>query len=83
MPRAIHKLSARTAETISKPGRHSDGGGLYLSISTDGRRRWVLLYTWQSKIREAGLGPANKGGVSPEGGAREGGARPKVGQGGR
>ena len=44
MARAIHKLSARAAETISKPGRHSDGGGLYLSISGEGRRRWVFLY---------------------------------------
>ena len=64
MPRAIHKLSARAAETITKPGRHSDGGGLYLSISSGGRRRWVFLFTWHGKIREAGLGPAGKGGVS-------------------
>ena len=64
MPRAIHRLSARAAETISKPGRHSDGGGLYLSISSGDRRRWVFLYTWQGRIREAGLGAAGKGGVS-------------------
>jgi hypothetical protein len=35
MARAIHKLTARAAETISNPGRHSDGGGLYLSISAE------------------------------------------------
>ncbi len=64
MARAIQKLTARAAETISKPGRHSDGGGLYLSISGDGRRRWVFLYTWRGKLREAGLGSAAKGGVS-------------------
>ena len=64
MARAIHKLTARAAETISKPGRHSDGGGLYLSISADGRRRWVFLFTWRGKQREAGLGAAGKGGVS-------------------
>ena len=28
MVRAIHKLTAREAETISEPGRHSDGGSL-------------------------------------------------------
>ena len=55
MARAIHKLTARAAETISKPGRHSDGGGLYLSISAEGRRRWVFLYTWRGRLREAGL----------------------------
>ena len=64
MSRAIHKLTARAVDTISKHGRHSDGGGLYLSISADGRRRWVFLYTWRGRLREAGLGPASKGGVS-------------------
>jgi integrase len=64
MARAIHKLTARGAETTSKPGRHSDGGGLYLSISAEGRRRWVFLYTWRGRLREAGLGSAGKGGVS-------------------
>jgi integrase len=64
MARAIHKLTARAAETISKPGRHGDGGGLYLSVSADGRRRWVFLYTWRGKLREAGLGSASKGGVT-------------------
>ena len=64
MARTIHKLSARAAETISKPGRHSDGGRLYLSISAEGRRRWVFLYTWRGKQREAGLGSAGRGGVT-------------------
>jgi integrase len=63
MARSINKLSARTAETLSKPGRHSDGGGLYLSIAGEGRRRWVFLYRWRGKLREAGLGSASKGGV--------------------
>ncbi len=64
MTRAIHKFTARAVETLAKPGRHSDGGGLYLSISSEGRRRWVFLYTWRGKQREAGLGPAAKGGVT-------------------
>ena len=64
MARAIHKLTAREAATIAKPGRHSDGGGLYLFISPDDRRRWTFLYTWRGKLREAGLGSASKGGVT-------------------
>jgi integrase len=75
MARAIHKLSARAAERISKPGRHSDGGGLYLSVSGEGRRRWVFLYTWRGKLREAGVGSASKGGVSLKA------AREKAGEG--
>ena len=64
MVRQINRLSARAAETIRKPGRHADGGGLYLSISSEGRRRWVFLFTWHGKLREAGVGSAGKGGVS-------------------
>ena len=64
MARAIHKLLARAVEALSKPGRHSDGGGLYLSISKDGRRRWTFMYTWRGRQREAGLGPAGPGGAS-------------------
>jgi integrase len=62
--RQINRLSARTVETLTKPGRHADGGGLYLSISGDGRRRWVFLYVSRGRQREAGLGSAAKGGVS-------------------
>lgn len=64
MTRSIHKLTARAAATRSRPGRHSDGGGLYLSISAGGRRRWVFLFTWDGKLREAGLGSAGRNGVS-------------------
>ena len=63
MARAIHKLTAKEADSLSRPGRHSDGGGLYMSISDDGRRRWVFLYSLRGRQREAGLGAAGKGGV--------------------
>ena len=54
--------------TLKGPGRHADGGGLYLSISPDGtRRRWVFLYRWKGRegegagrrLREMGLGSAS------------------------
>lgn len=64
MARVIRKLTAREVETIAKPGRHSDGGGLYLSISGEGRRRWIFLYARGGRQREAGLGAAGKGGVT-------------------
>jgi hypothetical protein len=50
---ALHNGS----QGLSKPGRHADGGGLYLSIAPDGRSKsWVYLYTWAEKVREMGLG---------------------------
>ena len=57
----IKRLSARTVATLKARGRHSDGGGLYLSISHDGstlRRRWVFLFRHNGKLREMGLGGA-------------------------
>ena len=44
MARKINRLNARAVATITKHGRHADGGGLYLSISPNGGRRWVFLF---------------------------------------
>ena len=55
-------LSARKVETIAKPGRHSDGGGLYLAIETGehARHAWVFMYRERGtgRRRELGLGAA-------------------------
>jgi integrase len=60
--RQLHKLSARTVETIAEPGRHSDGGGLYLTIETGehARRAWVFMYRERGtgRRKELGLGAA-------------------------
>ncbi len=57
--RQSKRLTARTVATIAKPGRHSDGGNLYLTISKTGAgvsRRWTFMYVSGGKQREAGLG---------------------------
>jgi hypothetical protein len=58
MARTLHKLSAKRVEKEKKPGRHSDGGGLYLAIAEDGRRRWVFMWSRHGKQREIGVGSA-------------------------
>src|ERR1035437_1450685 len=58
MARKINRLNARAVATITKYGRHADGGGLYLSISPNGGRRWVFLYRWHGKPTEIGFGSA-------------------------
>jgi integrase len=58
MARKINRLNARAVATITKHGRHADGGGLYLSISPNGGRRWVFLYRWHRKRTEIGFGSA-------------------------
>ncbi len=61
MSRQIHKLNALQASRLTEKGRHGDGGGLFLSIGADGRRRWVFLYRDRrtKKLREMGLGSAD------------------------
>jgi integrase len=58
MARKINRLNARAVATINDYGRHADGGGLYLSISPNGGRRWVFLFRWHGKPTEIGLGSA-------------------------
>jgi integrase len=58
MARKINRLNARSVTMIVKNGRHADGGGLYLSISANGGRRWVFLFRWHGKPTEIGLGSA-------------------------
>ena len=57
MAREVNKLSARRVQTLSDPGRHADGGGLYLVVDASGGKRWVFLYRMGGKRREMGLGP--------------------------
>jgi integrase len=52
------RLTARKVAT-AKPGKHSDGGNLYLIVSETGSRKWVLRFTWRGAAKEMGLGSAN------------------------
>jgi integrase len=59
MARQLHKLNALQVSKLTRPGRHGDGGGLYLSID-ENRRRWVFMFRDRrtKKLREMGLGSA-------------------------
>ena len=56
MARQTKKLSARSVATLAKPGRHSDGDGLYLVVDPSGAKRWLFLFRWGGKLKEMGLG---------------------------
>ena len=62
MTRTLNRLNAKKVETLG-PGRHADGGGLYLDRDAQGRSRWVFMWTRNGKRREMGLGPAGRNGV--------------------
>jgi integrase len=65
MARQAKRLTARTVAAMTKPGRHADGGNLYLTISNPTTslggsgvsKRWTFMYSFAGKQREAGLGP--------------------------
>lgn len=56
MARTLNQLSARTVATVAKPGRHADGGGLYLNVASGGTKSWVFMFKVQGKRTELGLG---------------------------
>ncbi len=56
MAREQNKLSARFVQTVGKPGRHSDGGGLYLVVDVTGAKRWLFMFRCGGKLKELGLG---------------------------
>ncbi len=59
--RGLNKLTAKAVEAKKAEGWYSDGGGLYLRIGKQGRRRWVFVYHPDGKRKELGLGSANAG----------------------
>lgn len=54
--RFSNKLVAKQVTAITKPGKHSDGNGLYLLVKPNGNRSWVLLLIGGGQRREMGLG---------------------------
>src|SRR6516164_755273 len=54
-------LTAKQVERIKTPGRHPCGlvKGLYLQVSKDGAKSWVLRYQLRHRERMMGLGSAS------------------------
>src|SRR5271167_3486716 len=61
MARQINRLTHREVESTKQPGMHTDGGGLYLQVTTgtDGsiRKSWLFRYSANGRERQMGLGP--------------------------
>ena len=49
-------LTALAAKSLSTPGRHGDGDGLYLYISRSGAKSWVQRIVVDGRRRDIGLG---------------------------
>ena len=57
MPKRAKGLTAAAIRYLP-PGRHADGGGLYLQVRSAEARFWLIRYAIGGRRREAGLGPA-------------------------
>ncbi len=59
MGREVNKLSVLRIKALKKPGRYSDGDGLYFYVSKAGNRSWVFRYRDRvtGRLRDKGLGP--------------------------
>jgi integrase len=50
------RLTQRAIERANKRRKYSDGRGLFLSVSKNGRKTWAFCYTHNGRSREMGLG---------------------------
>ncbi len=50
------KLTDAKLRTLAKPGKHFDGGGLYLEVTTAGGRYWRMKYRHAGKEKRLALG---------------------------
>src|SRR5215472_9594924 len=58
MTRQIERLTALKVDAKElAPGMYPDGAGLYLRVTREGARNWVLRYMLDRKPRWMGLGP--------------------------
>ncbi len=56
--RTLNKLSVLAIKN-APPGKHADGGGLWLHKRPDGGAQWFLRYTIHGRRREMGLGSSD------------------------
>lgn len=59
MAREVGRLTALKVEKTKAPGMYADGGGLYLRVTPEGTKNWVLRFMLSGKPRWMGLGPVS------------------------
>lgn len=69
MARAVERLTAQRVQRLKnavepEPGMYADGAGLYLRITPNGAKNWVLRYMLNRRPRWMGLGPLSLFGLA-------------------
>lgn len=58
------RLSAAKVRTLTVPGLHGDGNGLYLKVDPSGAKRWIQRLVIEGKRRDVGLGSTSLVGLA-------------------
>ena len=71
MPQIINQLTTTQVQKIKDPGMYADGAGLYLQVTGEDAKSWILRYSLRGRARRWGLAPsARLGSPRPVGGSR-------------
>ena len=57
--RETGRLTALKVDKTKHPGMYADGGGLYLRVTDEGTKNWVLRFMLAGRPRWMGLGPVS------------------------
>jgi len=60
MAQTVNQLTATKVQKMKAPGFYPDGAGLYLQVTGEAAKSWVLRYSLRGKAREMGLGSLRK-----------------------
>jgi integrase len=60
MAQTVNKLTATKVQKVKAAGMYPDGAGLYLQVTGEGAKSWILRYSLRGKAREMGLGSIRK-----------------------
>jgi integrase len=60
MAQTVNQLTATKVHKLRVPGIYPDGAGLYLQVSGQNAKSWLLRYSLRGKAREMGLGSLRK-----------------------
>jgi integrase len=60
MAQVINRLTAIKVAKLNTPGMYADGAGLYLQVTGNGAKSWILRYSMRGRAREMGLGSLRK-----------------------
>ena len=60
MTQTVNQLTATKVQKLKAPGMYLDGAGLYLQVTGENSKSWLLRYSLRGKAREMGLGSLRK-----------------------